>query len=203
MKRIIILVMVLALVGCSTAAQEDAIATGIAQTQAAMPTNTLEPTDTPLPPPTDTPEPTPTDTPEPTDTEIPLPTETKEPTEPPINADAIAGFWTGKTAGTEGGRPLRTLDTEVVITPGCSIGDLCGKFINEDGCTYDIFFKEVKDNIFIFVAENKGYEFFCVAGTFGTLEMAFRPGGTISLAFEIIGVTGELVTRSGILTKEE
>ena len=77
MKHLLALLLVLALVGCSSAPSEKAVQTAIAQTQVAMPTQaaTVAPTSTPLPPavaqPTATLKPRPTDTPRPTSTPKP------------------------------------------------------------------------------------------------------------------------------------
>ena len=78
---------------------------------------------------------------------------TREPTDLAINTDTIAGYWSGKVAGNlDTGQELHQKDVGILIITGCTIGNVCGKFAEDDQCPEDIILLKVDGNRYTFIS---------------------------------------------------
>jgi len=122
-----------------------------------------------------------------------------DPTQPIINSDSIAGYWSGnivREIGAEEDLPPGVVG--ILIISDCAIGNVCGKFSENGKCPGDIILQRVEGGRFSFTAETQsGTTDRCGMGNQIIIDLTLLPDGT--LAF--VNHNGE--THSGILMKAD
>lgn len=120
-----------------------------------------------------------------------------DPTQPVINTDSIAGYWSGNIVSEIGAEEdLPPSVVGILIISDCAIGNVCGKFSENDKCPGDIILQRVEGCRFSFTAETQsGTTYRCGMGNQIIIDLTLLPDGT--LAF--VNHNGE--THSGILMK--
>lgn len=112
-------------------------------------------------------------------------TTSPEPTEQGINTDSIAGYWSGEVTGKlDNGAELPPRDIKIIIIADCNIGEVCGKFAEDDQCPGDIILLDVNENQFDFISETKsGTRRICGEGDISMIDLELRPEGTIYFVY--------------------
>ncbi len=110
---------------------------------------------------------------------------TPESTEPVINTDTIAGYWSGKVAGKPGtGQELHQKDVGILIITGCTIGKVCGKFAEDDQCPGDIILLKVEGNRYRFISDmESGTKHICAKDVIRMIDLELRSDGTIYFVY--------------------
>jgi hypothetical protein len=105
---------------------------------------------------------------------------------PAINTDAIAGYWSGKfTKQLEGGEESPSIDVGILLISGCEIGEVCGKFAENNECPRDIIFHKVEGEKYFFLAQTQtGTTHACGIGKSRIIELKLLPDGSISFAVQ-------------------
>ena len=108
-----------------------------------------------------------------------------EPTEPGINTDSIAGYWSGEVAGKlDNGDELPPRDIKIIIIAGCKVGKVCGKFTEDEHCPGDIILLNVDGNRYKFIYETtSGAQHICGSGDFRTIDLKLLSDGTINFMY--------------------
>lgn len=108
-----------------------------------------------------------------------------ESTEPGINTDTIAGYWSGKVEGElDTGGELPPRDIGILIIAGCTVGKVCGKFSDDDQCPGDIILIEADGNRYNFLSETvSGTRHFCGKGNNRMIDLELRTDGAIYFVY--------------------
>lgn len=171
-----------------------------ASTAAPLPKPTEIPTETSVPSPTMVP---PTNTPDPTHTPTIPPTLIPTTDVPALNADVVAGTWSGNAAGKIGGRDLPPSPVEITISESCTVNKICGVMKYQTGCAYQIQFQEIDGQKYIFRSTVSGGDpRYCIVGRSGTFSLELRSDGTANFLSQDTTTEGENVFATGILIKK-
>jgi len=114
------------------------------------------------------------------------------------STDPIAGYWSGEVAMMEGtGQKMQTIEIGILIIPGCTIGNFCGKYSEDDFCPGGIILMEVEGRRYNFLAETTtGSQNACGSGDFRTFDLELRSDGRLNFIYR----NGD--SYSGILDSE-
>jgi len=120
-----------------------------------------------------------------------------DPTQPIINSDSIAGYWSGNIVREIGaGEDLPPSVVGILIISDCAIGNVCGKFSENGQCPGDIILQRIEEGRFSFTAETQsGTTYRCGMGNQIIIDLTLLPDGTLSF----VNHNGEI--HSGILKK--
>ncbi len=120
-----------------------------------------------------------------------------DPTQPIINTDSIAGYWSGNIVREIGaGEDLLPSVVGILIISDCAVGNVCGKFSENGQCPGDIILQRIEEGRFSFTAETQsGTTYRCGMGNQIIIDLTLLPDGTLSF----VNHNGEI--HSGILKK--